>query len=107
MTPIKLIKALRKTDGYIKYIFIEGSCYQFYIFLKAFFSDAKPYINSKKDHVVSKINGKLYDINGIVEPENYKLLTKADLKKVKKWSFRKNNILKITECPACGEPICV
>ena len=105
MTPIKLIKALRKTDLYIECIFTGGACYQFHLFLKTVFSNAEPYINLKRDHVVTKIDGKLYDIKGIVKEKDFTPLNETDLKLVKKWSFRKNNMLQITECPFCEEPI--
>lgn len=107
MNPIRIITNLRKTDFYIEYIFMNGGCYQFYIFLKVFFPNAKPQINSKRNHIVTEINGNIYDIKGCVKKEGYTYLNKADLEMVQSWSFRKNNLLKITECPFCEEPICV
>lgn len=102
---LTLINALRKSDMYIESIYTEGGCYQFHLFLKKIFPSATPLINKKKNHVVSKIGNLLFDITGIVEGEYFEL-SKDDLKKVKKWSFHNNMVIKITECPFCEEPIC-
>lgn len=50
-----LINALRKTDPYIEAIFTNGSCYQFYKFLKVLYIEAEPYFyDFNKDHIVTK-----------------------------------------------------
>lgn len=105
--PLKLINALRKSDEYITIIFTEGSCYQFHLFLKKIYPGGEPYISLLRNHIVTKIEGKFYDINGIViERENmYSPLREHDLPMVRKWSFKKNHLLKITDCPNCDEPI--
>lgn len=105
---LKLITALRKSDGYIEKIFLNGSCYRFHVFLKTQFPKSEPYIMFDKSHIVTKIGTRLYDIRGLVkksEEKFYISLRKENLSEVKKWSFAKNNRLKITDCPACGEPI--
>lgn len=107
MNPILIIDNLRKTDNFIKDIFMRGGCYQFYLFLKALFPVAMPYINNKKDHVITRIGGRFYDITGEVDNSDYYPLSKQDKKKCEKWSFGKKMLLQITECPFCEEPICV
>lgn len=106
ITPIDFIKLIRESDRYIQAIYTQGGCYQFHLILKRLFSPVECLINVEKDHVVTKIGGKLYDINGIVTGEYYPL-TKEDLIKVKNWSFSKNMLISITDCPFCEEPICV
>lgn len=107
VTPIQFIDLLRKSDGYIKYIYTEGGCYQFYLLLTSLFDGCEPLINSKKDHVVTRIDGVLYDINGIAHNGHYHVMTKDDHQKASGWSFYNNNLLKITDCPNCDEPITI
>lgn len=108
--PIDLIDAIRNTDGYIKIIFMQGSCYQFHLFLKTVYPTSIPYLNQDKDHIVTKIDNHLYDIRGIIDlkfEELYSPLSNLDLELVKEWSFKRNNFLKITECTFCEEPLVV
>jgi len=107
MTPLTIIEALRKTDEYIHPIFMQGGCYQFHLFLKSIYPECKPYLHHDRDHVATEINGKLYDITGEVKYDLYDELTDQDKTMVEGWSFRKNNLLKLTECPACDEPIII
>ena len=106
MTPLYLITALRQTDEYIEQIFMKGSCYKFYVFLKTLFPEAKPYMSAHKDHILTKIDGKYYDILGEVDihdTEYYEPLTKKDEKLVEDWSFYVHNSLKIAKCDYCDE----
>jgi len=103
-----LVNSLRKTDRYIQSIFMQGGCYQFHLFLKNIFTDAIPFIHKNKDHIVSKIGNKLFDITGIIENENeYYLLKKSELEMVEKWSFSRTHLLQLKECPFCEEPLVV
>ncbi len=106
MNPNKLISNLRQSDEYIKYIFIGGSCYKFHLFLKTIWPDAEPYITKEKNHIVTKINNDFYDIDGYYFKKDIALMTAEDIELAKTWSFRKQNLLKLTECPVCGEPYC-
>lgn len=104
------IKTLRESEAYIEDIYLNGGCYQFHLVLKNMFSDAIPYINKEKDHVVTMLRDNLYDIRGVVSNEDkskYVPMTRRDLKVAAKWSFSKHNMLKIKECPSCEEPIVV
>lgn len=105
MKPLDIINNLSKTDQYIIDIFTMGGCYRFYLFLKALYPISEPYINQKKNHVITRIGGRFYDINGEVDYTGYSRLTKRDEIKCKKWSFGKNMLLQIKECPFCEEPI--
>jgi hypothetical protein len=103
-----LVNSLRKTDRYIESIFMKGGCYQFHLFLKSVFPDAIPFIHKNKDHIVSQIGNKLFDITGIIENENeYSLLKKTELEMVEKWSFSRTHLLQLKECPFCEEPLVV
>lgn len=106
MKPIDFITALRESDFYIQHLYTEGSCYQFYVLLKKMYPESIPYINIHKNHVVTKIDNFFYDINGVVvNTKVFKPLDKKDLRLVEKWSFQKNNLLKIDECPYCEESL--
>lgn len=102
------IDALRNSDGYIEYIYTEGGCYQFYLLLKLIYPKAIPYINIRKNHIITKIGEKMYNIRGEFKKYlNYKPLIDKDIKMCEGWSFRKNNMLILTECEVCGEPLCI
>jgi hypothetical protein len=104
--PIELIDALRNSDFYIECIFMQGSCYKFHVFLKTIWPQAIACINPEQDHIITLIDGEFYDITGIVENyETYRKLDKYDLKKVEKWDFAGNMLLKINECPYCEEEL--
>jgi hypothetical protein len=102
---LKFIDTLRNSDGYIETIYLHGSCYRFYLMLKEFFPECEPYINEIKDHVISKYKGKFYDITGEISGDKFTLMTESENIKASYWSFHKNYMLQITECPNCDEPI--
>lgn len=104
ISPLNLINALRESDFYIEYLYTHGSCYQFFIFLRKIYPTAEPYISSDEAHVASMIDNELYDINGIVTEKGFRPMTKKDISFAENWSFRKNHLIKITECPNCEEP---
>ena len=103
ISPDVLISALNKTDYYLTIIFTRGDCFKFYEFLKQLYPDAEPYLRLlDKNHVITKINGKYYDITGEIKnvfvpttdedifPDNsipYILMTDKDIKECKTWSF--------------------
>lgn len=102
---IDFIDNLRDSDGYIVHIYTMGGCFSLYKLLSSMFDGIVPYISMDGSHVVSKYKGKYYDVTGVVSG-NFRLLLESDLKEAESWSFRHNNLLKITECPFCDEPIC-
>jgi hypothetical protein len=107
---VALIEALRNSDLYIKDIYLFGGCYQFYLFLKTIYPDAKAFISKDKQHVVTQVYGKMFDIQGIVSPRdenNFRpLIEESEVNECQSWSFHKHNRLQVNECPNCGEPIC-
>ena len=108
MTILKLINSLRKTDMYIEHIFMKGGCYQFHLFLKKLYPECHPFISYTMNHIVTLYKGKFYDITGIVKNGDYFPLDEVnpvELKKIKKWTFQKHQLIKICECPVCEEPI--
>ena len=102
-----IIKALHDSDGYIKSIFLQGGCYQFYVLMKSIYPTARPLINSKKDHVIASIEGEFFDITGKVSGEGFYELTNDDYLLVKNWSFSRSSALSLGECPHCEEPILI
>jgi hypothetical protein len=106
MKPIEFITALRATDEYIETIYMNGSCYQFHLFLRKMYPESEPFINKQEDHVITKIGRRFYDITGEIKGKYYPLTPELK-KKVEEWSFYKNNWLKIGECSYCDEPITI
>lgn len=104
----KIIKSLNDSDVYIEHIFLRGGCYRLFLFLKTIYPNAEPYIHQDKDHIVTKLFGHLFDIRGIIESEFeclYTPLSNEDLDMVESWSFSRNQVLQLCECPHCEEPI--
>lgn len=107
MKPLDIINALQDTDPYVKMIFTEGGCYKFHCFLKTLFPSAELYIHKKKDHVATKIGRKYYDITGEVDKNEYDPIEITELEIVRNWSFAKNKMIQVGECPVCEEPIVI
>lgn len=104
----RMIQSLRDSDVYIDHIFMRGGCYRFFLFLKTMYPNAEPYIHQDKDHIVTKLFGHLFDIRGAIEAKFESLYTPLlddDLEMVQSWSFSKNQLLQLCECPHCEEPI--
>lgn len=111
--PINFINTLRESDTYIPYIYLHGGCYQFYKVLKLLYPrkavayKVKTTQLSDYDHILTKIDGKYYDITGEVQSDTYfglERATRQEKEVFKTWSFAFNNWL-YKECPNCGEPI--
>lgn len=84
---LHFIKTIRNSFGGSKYVYTNGSCYQFYKILKLVFPQAIGYYNS--DHVITKINGRYYDITGEVKETNHLLIDKYyDHKELNKLKFK-------------------
>lgn len=101
--PNDFIQTIRETDVYIEKIYLNGGCYSFYKVLKVIFPTAIPLINHSKDHIITMIDDKGYDITGQVEG-SYSMLTKEEILMCEKWSFSRNYWLH-RECPNCEELI--
>ena len=127
MEILDFIDSLRETDNYIKDIYLNGGCYQFSKLLCKMYRSAKtliyisPCISDKNNididklerlkqpkdiaHAVTLFDGKMYDINGEFESDrNYHVPTKKELEEVEKWSFSRNYLIKLGECPNCETP---
>ena len=104
----KIIKSLNESDVYIEHIFMRGGCYKLFLFLQTIYPEAEPYIHQDKDHVATKLFGRLFDIRGIIETKFellYSPMDSDDVKIANSWSFSRNQVLQLCECPQCGEPI--
>jgi hypothetical protein len=103
---IYFIEQLNLSDEYIRHIYTNGGCYKFHVLLSRMFKGCIPYVNQDKNHIVTRYRKKLYDVNGLVEDYyNYRKLSVKDIPYVMSWSFHKNNMLKLKECPHCEEPL--
>lgn len=104
ITPLALIDALRESDPYISTIYTQGSCYRLHLLLRTLWPDAIPVMDNTGGHVGSLIEGLVYDINGVVV-WSYRAMDDDDIEQAEKWSFAKNSMLQIGECPICEEPL--
>ena len=101
-----LIDSIRETDRYIADIYLNGGCYQFHLMLKKFAPECEARITKDRNHIVTYFRGKCFDITGIVEGQ-FESLNHYEIEMAAKWSFAKNKVLQICECPVCEEPIVV
>ena len=65
--------------------------YRFHLLLRSIFPDAVPYMNSSRDHVVSKIGDRFYDIRGRVpvkREDEYHLMDAGEIKSAAKWAYK-------------------
>ena len=100
------ISYLNGSDEYIHHIYSKGGCYRFHILLCKMYKGCVPYISQHKNHIITKYRGKFYDIYGEVDNQDgFTKLREDELPMVNKWSFRKHNLLKLTDCPYCDEPL--
>jgi hypothetical protein len=106
LTPLRIISNLRDADYYMQVIFTQGACYKFHLFLKSLFPNSTALINNDKDHIVTLIDGSMYDITGEVQGD-YEPLSDGDLKAAEKWTFAGNKLISLGECSHCEEPIVV
>jgi hypothetical protein len=106
MDILTFIDELRNSDGYIHHIYTKGGCYRFHILLSKMFKNCTPYINGTNDHIITRYKGRFYDVYGIVDClDDYRKLSVDEIPMAEKWSFRKNNLLVLDECPNCEEPL--
>lgn len=104
MNILNFIDELRNTDRYIHHIYTKGGCYKFHLLLSKMYKNCIPYTNG--NHIITRYKGKFYDINGIVDClDGYTKLPKDHLPFVENWSFHKNNLLVLKDCPHCEEPL--
>lgn len=61
---LEFIKTIRESFIGADIVYTEGSCYPFYTILKSVFPGAIAYFDL--NHVITKIDGKYYDITGEV-----------------------------------------
>lgn len=67
---INFIKVIRESFGDSSIIYKWGGCYGFYTILKHLFPEAVAYFSDEDhDHILSKINGRYYDIDGEYDTE--------------------------------------
>lgn len=112
LTPLEFITRLRETDPIIKIIYMQGGCYQFYKLLDSMFEGATPYktkIHTQGifDHVITCIDNKYYDIDGLVDLGCFCDIEEPndkDIEIMKKWSYSKKYSRDI-QCPNCNEPV--
>ena len=102
----EFIKTLRESDEYIRHIYNQGGCYRFHLLLGEMYGACTPFISGNKNHVITLYKGKYYDILGEVNSvEGFTEMTAEEQRLAETWSFRKQNLLRLSDCPHCEEPL--
>ena len=104
---LRIIDGLRETDPAIAAIFTNGGCYQFAKYLQSLYPQGELITNWNFDHVRFLIGGVAYDIEGMPyhEHHNWHVMTEHEMTQAEEWSFSKQRMIKIGECPVCDEPL--
>lgn len=79
MSPEQVITSFRESISGSEYEFTNGRCLEFAWFLIRLFPEGIIYTN--EDHCWAKINGKLYDVTGEVDPSTILIGTPVPLSK--------------------------
>lgn len=90
--PMKAISMFKNADKRAEHIFTHGGCYRFHLLLRSIFPEAVPYMNSSRDHVVSKIGDRFYDIRGRVpskHEDDYHIMDDIEIRVASKWGHNK------------------
>ncbi len=106
MDILSFIEEINHSDEYIQHIYSKGRCYRFHILLSKMYKNCTPYISATKNHIITRYKGKFYDVYGEVDClDGFTKLRDEEIPIVEKWSFRKNNLIVLKECPHCDEPL--
>ena len=76
---LSIIKAIRESTLEAAIVYTNGQCYGLYLVLKAIYEEAIPFSVNENTHIVTKINGRFYDIYGeVFRFDDIELLTEKD-----------------------------
>lgn len=64
---LRLISAIRGSFDDAIVVYTAGACYQFFLILRAFFPDAKPWYDGEAGHVLTRVGNRFYDITGEIK----------------------------------------
>jgi len=86
-------------------VFTKGSCYKFYEILKEVYPQATAWYSENDDHVVTCVDGVLYDIHGfVIANDTYKELLEYEMDIIVAVCRAKfNGNIDYVECPNCDE----
>lgn len=84
-------------------VYTRGSCYQFYLILKQVYPQSTPWYSADHDHVITCINGVLYDITGaLIVDDSYDYLRNYDDSIIASMINAKfNGLIDQVQCPHC------
>ncbi|UFH59808.1 hypothetical protein [Sulfurovum mangrovi] len=107
MKVLNVITAIRNSFLWSEQVYTRGSCYKFYEILLSIFPQAVAWYSEKADHIVTCIDGVMYDITGhVTVGEDYRPLEEYMPEIIIAISNAKfNGHLDYIECPNCGDAI--
>ncbi|HPJ65958.1 MAG TPA: hypothetical protein PK243_10585 [Flexilinea sp.] len=84
MTPDLFITITKESNPLAVEIYTRGGCFKFFKILQSKFPEAEAFYDG--DHVITKIDGKYYDINGVQNPGNHLRMTTEQQDDAESWS---------------------
>ena len=88
------VSSVRELHPGLEQACLHGNCYKFHKVLSMAYTDAVPYVNAERDHVVTRIGDGLYDITGRIGGVNgkagraYHVMSASEEKAASKWRRR-------------------
>jgi len=76
-----------RTSYDVEYIFLHGNCYKLYEILQILFGNCTPYLNTKKQHVITEHLGSFYDITGKVSSRSFRKMAPEQKRIAKTWRY--------------------
>lgn len=95
---LNIITNIRESFYGSIFVYTNGSCYQFFKILNSIYPEAEACF--KDNHIVSKIDGKYYDINGEIN-DDFIPLNEVDSEIIKSIVNNKYGVSGYIECPNC------
>lgn len=72
----RFLATLRESFPDAEAVYTQGSCYRLYLLLAQVFEGAEPWTDV--NHVITKIDGRFYDITGEADPRGYRPMNEDD-----------------------------
>lgn len=83
---IEIICTIRQSFVGAVTVYTSGSCYQFHKILKTIFPQAEP-VQDRGGHIVSQVDGRMYDITGEVMLRQYRPVDPEEAKRLNEHKY--------------------
>lgn len=102
----EFIEAINDTDSVIAEVYKNGACYRFALLLEKMYPHGYIVVDYNRSHAAYLHGDGVYDIDG-KQPNSieWQIINELQRPEFERWSFSRNRVLAVGECPHCEEPI--